>query len=920
MTMAVSLYHKRRGQRRQSIVGNLILRTSRIRRIAAILLSLVSLALVLGALGCGSDTTPPTTPANLARTTGDSDNTPTFVWSAAEDKSGIARYFVGIDSGSLADVGDVTTYTRASALSDGSHTFEVRAVDKARNVGTAAKISFICDTTSPAVSEISVSDTSALTATISWATNEPSTSQVEYGTTAVYGLSSLLDTNLLTGHSVSLSGLTSSTTHHFRVRSKDAAGNEAVSVDHTFATAATASGQLKVHFIDVGQGDAILIDDGTYEVLIDGGDSNSGIVGYLGTYVDGPLEAMVATHPDADHIGGLTAVLDAFEVQQIWLNGDSSASETYVDFLNAVQDEGAAVHIAHRGDAIAVGGLTFNVLNPVDLTGTTNNNSIVLSLTCGQVDFLFTGDAEQEAEASMVAAGIVPDVEVLKVGHHGSRTASSTSFLAAAKPEVAVYMAGADNTYGYPHDETIAALQGIGASTYGTDIHQTIIVTTDGTTYGVQPDCPPPPLFFFQFHDTLKDQYDNVRPLLQEFGWKANFAITPSLVGLDPAHMDMNQVQELVLEGHEIAMHGWTHEYPALTPQALAQDASSAATTLQMASAVGFGVPTTTCTLKARIYDDISPTGEYVEIVANNESAKTLTLRAGLVGSYAVSNNARVTLDDPACLQWMYQKAYEWFRDNLNLQDIGMIGTGGAESHLPQEAHYREKYFSYITWGSLEHAELGSLYNHSTSSGVFFIPTAAYDTSSDLSTIEGRILESAHPGYFGGLYFHHITQSPNDPDADSTERLRDLFTFVKDAGFRVVTMCTLVEHAGESGAVFPWMPLYKDSLPARSTTSPDDCSALDISSKPVALTVGATYHASATQGGKLYLYTSPDGVNWDAEPVETKTLAFTAGSTKQETFTPGDAVQRARFLKCRVENLDQSQAMTNIRVVVTLGG
>ena len=255
---------------------------------------------------------------------------------------------------------------------------------------------------------------------------------------------------------------------------------------------------LTVHFIDVGQGDSILLDLGDIEVLIDGGEKSPGVVSYIEDYVDGPLEVMVATHPDADHIGGLIAVLGAFEVDEIWLNGDTSNSQTYSQFMSAVNSERARVFVARRGDDIQVGNLTFNVLHPPNLSGKTNNNSIVLSFSYGQVDFLFTGDAEQEAEASMLAEGIVPDVEVLKVGHHGSRKSSSIQFLQVAKPECAIYMAGQGNNNGHPHQETITNLCEVGAEIYGTDFHQTIRITTDGETYNLLPSsnvpqvvCPP---------------------------------------------------------------------------------------------------------------------------------------------------------------------------------------------------------------------------------------------------------------------------------------------------------------------------------------------------------------------------------------------------------------------------------------------
>lgn len=249
--------------------------------------------------------------------------------------------------------------------------------------------------------------------------------------------------------------------------------------------AGTASGELTVHFIDIGQGDAILVDLQDTEVLIDGGERSPGVTGYLKQYVDGPLEVMVATHPHADHIGGLIAVLEDYEVEQIWHNGDIADSKTYSDFMSGMNAEGAEVHVGRLHDVINAGPLSFSVLHPADLSGSINNNSIVLHLAYGDVDFLFTGDAEQEAETEMMMLSSVqlPEVEILKVGHHGSRTASSADFLEITSPEVAIYMAGVDNSYGHPHAETITALNAIGAKIYGTDVNGTVIVTTDGHTY-----------------------------------------------------------------------------------------------------------------------------------------------------------------------------------------------------------------------------------------------------------------------------------------------------------------------------------------------------------------------------------------------------------------------------------------------------
>ena len=245
--------------------------------------------------------------------------------------------------------------------------------------------------------------------------------------------------------------------------------------------------ELKVHFIDVGQGDSILIDLGEIEILIDGGGKSPGVVAYLNDYIDGAIEVMVATHPHADHIGGLIAVLDSFKVDEIWLNGDTSTSKTYHEFMNRVNNEGASTNEALRGQSIEVGNLTFIILHPVKpLFDDTNNNSILLKLDFGSIAFLFTGDAEKEAEASILESGLPVQADILKVGHHCSRTSSSAQFLDAVKPEVAVYMAGEGNRYGHPHQETINTLTSVGAKIYGTDIHGNIIVTTDGEAFSIK--------------------------------------------------------------------------------------------------------------------------------------------------------------------------------------------------------------------------------------------------------------------------------------------------------------------------------------------------------------------------------------------------------------------------------------------------
>lgn len=284
-------------------------------------------------------------------------------------------------------------------------------------------------------------------------------------------------------------------------------------------TVTSTTDKLKVHFIKTTKMcDAILIDLGESEILIDGGFPNSGVAEYIEDYVDGSLEAMVATHPHPDHIGGLVKVLKTFHVNEIWVNGDdlkmspelirsSPMPETFSKFVklnqiftSLVNKQEASVHVARRGQTIDIGILSFFVLHPDTLLSyspsqdigsifeSMNNNSVVLWLRYGNVTFLFTGDALKKAEANILEAGLEVQADILKVGHHGAMDASSPQFLESVRPKVAVYMAsGKPSKYSMikPHPDTIAALKEVGAKVYGVDTHGTIIITTDGKTYTI---------------------------------------------------------------------------------------------------------------------------------------------------------------------------------------------------------------------------------------------------------------------------------------------------------------------------------------------------------------------------------------------------------------------------------------------------
>jgi len=250
---------------------------------------------------------------------------------------------------------------------------------------------------------------------------------------------------------------------------------------------------LTVHFIDVGQGDAILVDRGDTDVLVDGGPASAAVLAYLQAQGVSDIDLLVATHPHADHIGGLADVLAQHQVSEVWVNGDTATSQTYQGFAAAVAAEGATVREVTRGYATQMDGLDLAVLHPTSQrTGDPNEDSVVIRLTCGQVSVLLTGDATNDSEAAMLAAGLVLDSDVLKVGHHGSSTSTGAAFLAAVTPRDAVISVGAGNTYGHPTQETLDRLSAAGATVYRTDLDGTVVLTSDCNTYTLTTSGPGP--------------------------------------------------------------------------------------------------------------------------------------------------------------------------------------------------------------------------------------------------------------------------------------------------------------------------------------------------------------------------------------------------------------------------------------------
>ncbi len=263
--------------------------------------------------------------------------------------------------------------------------------------------------------------------------------------------------------------------------------------------------EVKVHFIDVGQADSIYIQlPDNNDILIDGGNAADGstVVNYLRSQNVDDIELLIATHPHEDHIGGLPAVLNAFVVEQIIDSGKTASTKTYSNYATAAQAEGCPWE-EDMGQTYTWGNNTLQILTGQESWKNVNDYSVISRLDCGDIEFLFTGDAETPAELNLkddISA------EILKVGHHGSKSSTSPGFLSRVNPEVAVISVGAGNTYGHPALETLDKLQAAGVNAYRTDLNGNIIVTTDGKTYSfttqktstsapiVQPAGTPPPL------------------------------------------------------------------------------------------------------------------------------------------------------------------------------------------------------------------------------------------------------------------------------------------------------------------------------------------------------------------------------------------------------------------------------------------
>lgn len=241
--------------------------------------------------------------------------------------------------------------------------------------------------------------------------------------------------------------------------------------------------KLVVSYIDVGQGDATLISKGSFHMLIDAGNNSKGktVVDYLKNAGVKKLDILVGTHPDSDHVGGLDDVIKGIPIDTVYMPQAKKTTKTYQEVMSALKGKKLEAQMPEIGKEYTYDeNLVLRFLSPGKNYKDANNNSLVVQAAYGKTRFLFMGDAEEEAEKDILKQGYDIQCDVLKLGHHGSYTATGEAFLKKADPVYGVVSCGKGNSYGHPHAEVMARLEDEDVQVYRTDTMGTVRAVSDG--------------------------------------------------------------------------------------------------------------------------------------------------------------------------------------------------------------------------------------------------------------------------------------------------------------------------------------------------------------------------------------------------------------------------------------------------------
>lgn len=251
----------------------------------------------------------------------------------------------------------------------------------------------------------------------------------------------------------------------------------------TFSSQESEASELKVHFIDVGQADCILVESEGNYMLVDAGNNEDAdvITSYLNKQGVESLEYVIGTHPHEDHIGSLDQVIDSFDIKTVILPEKEHTTKTFEDVITAIEQKNLKITAPEVGKEYRIGSARFTIVAPNDTYGEELNNwSVGIRLTNGTHSFFMCGDAEKEAEQDILSNGMDISSEVYKVSHHGASTSTSDAFLKAISPKFAVICVGKDNTYGHPTKKTLNRLLKAGVQVFRTDEQGTIVADCSG--------------------------------------------------------------------------------------------------------------------------------------------------------------------------------------------------------------------------------------------------------------------------------------------------------------------------------------------------------------------------------------------------------------------------------------------------------
>ncbi|WP_273753225.1 ComEC/Rec2 family competence protein [Alkalicoccobacillus gibsonii] len=258
--------------------------------------------------------------------------------------------------------------------------------------------------------------------------------------------------------------------------------------DSTRTAASAVDGEASVTIFDVGQGDSALVQSDDTTILIDTGRHDSDVIfDHLSFEEIDQIDLLILTHPHADHIGNADEIVRIYNPHTVWIDGNETTSQVFERLVDSLLESDAEVIEPIAGESYEQGEFLIDVLNPSEeLTGDLNNDSVSIKLTYGEVSFLFTGDAEEPGEHLMVDSGMDLKSEVLIMGHHGSNTSSNDFFLDEVQPDIAIYSAGENNSYGHPGEYALTRVEDVGADVFGTIENGTITIRTDGQIVNVE--------------------------------------------------------------------------------------------------------------------------------------------------------------------------------------------------------------------------------------------------------------------------------------------------------------------------------------------------------------------------------------------------------------------------------------------------